>query len=229
MAPLSRFIRDLLDHGRVTILHDPVVVDDGEVLTAVIGEAVTLAALAAPAPVPPIDQAAVRWGFATLARAARFLAHRDLEAEEVRATLADHGPTSRDSAVIFSVDIGLRHLPTLAQWTKALAEHDPLLESLHQIGQCWPLSSVGMTLAKNHPLTDPMTAAREENISAVLSHPGLARLYCERIIVTADGTRLDHPQTRALVISALGEYPDLAPVIAHALAKPLPLPVATSP
>ncbi len=163
-------------------------------LHAALTDAARLACDSAPGNPPAMNLAAARWGFATLFQAARFHTQRDLGPELLATIFADSGPSARDPATIFSVDLGLRHLPTITKWATASAADDPLIAHLTALGVAWPLSSVGM----------PGTAAADAE--PLLMHPSLLTLYVDRIIATGDALRCRDPRIRLAVAAALGEH-----------------------
>ncbi len=77
--------------------------------------------------------------------AIRALVHRDVGLEQVRQSIQEAGLLENDTpAEHYSVDLTLRFLPQLADRAARIAEADPMLKELCELGRQWPLSSVGM-------------------------------------------------------------------------------------
>lgn len=211
MSTLSNFIRDLHESGRVVVPGEgthfglkpeskvQIEAEPETALLAALAEAAQSACRSAPGSPPEINLPATRWGFSTLFHVARCFSQRDLGPEVLARVFAEHGPAARDPATIFSVDLGLRHLPTIAAWAIASAADDPLIAHLRALGRAWPLSSVGI----------PETAAGDPE--PILAHPSLLALYVDRIIAVGDASRCSDPRIRLAVAAALGE--DQSPLL----------------
>ena len=199
MTTLSRFIKDLHESGRVVVPLAGPDAEDPALGLAAARQAAAVAARAAPGRAPDVQDEPLLWGFATLFQAARFLAHRDLGPELLAAAFAGPAPAERDPGTIFAVDVGLRHLPTVAGWVRAAASADPLLAEAQRLGRDWPLSSVGMAGVAGWD-DRPLAA-----------HPTLVGLYTARIIASGDSGRAAAPWVRAALAAALGDHPSLAP------------------
>jgi len=123
----------------------------------------------------------------------------------IHARLGIACPRPPDPVTCYSVDLLLRYLPDVAAMAHGIAEDDPLVESLRELGRQWPLSSVGMPELGT---VDP---------GAFVDDPSLRALYVDRILERRDTSRLDHPAVRAAVQAALGLHHELAPEIISAL------------
>jgi hypothetical protein len=111
------------------------------------------------------------------------LVFRELGIETMDQDLGVSTGLDRSSpAILFSLDLTLQCLPDLHRLARAAATHDPLVSQLETIGRWAPLSSVGVRL---------------DNIAmpaALVEHPGLSRLYVDRIVAARAFERLDRPQ-----------------------------------
>ena len=92
-----------------------------------------------------------------------------------------------------------RHLPGIFQLARHLSNGDPLIQHLKNFGRAWPLSSVSMP-----DLTDLQ-------LESFILHPGLARLYADRIAALNDTTRLGDPRVEQLLRIDLGIHHHLVP------------------
>lgn len=133
------------------------------------------------------------------------LVDRALSEGEVEAIFSIIPPAPVDAAEMLSADVVLRHLPAIQQWAKSLSSEDPLVVGMPALGLRFPLSSVGMG---ELPLPLDLTLLRH--------HPGLWRLYIDRVIERQDTSRLTDPDVKAAVRDALGSHPILAPRLAMA-------------
>ena len=105
-----------------------------------------------------------------------------------------------NASVHYSVDLVLRHLPALHELASGLAQSDPVLLSLKRMAWLWPLASMGVSLPLDWGLPDT---------SHLRSHPGLWRLYLDRIIASGDPAALHDDATRSEARLSLGLHPGL--------------------
>lgn len=168
--------------------------------------------LHAPGPVPAFHPPTARWAAQLIYRGCQFTLWRDAGAEMVKKAFRKTAPAAGaeggaadEFSRLYSADLTLRFLPSLVALATRLAPGDVLVEELRRIAAEWPLSSPGV------PDLEPPAAP------AVLKHPGLRRLYADRIIAAADRSRLADPDTAAAVREALGAFPELAPALLPAL------------
>jgi hypothetical protein len=146
------------------------------------------------------------WGVEQAYRACQYLVFRETEPQVVQAGMQTPCPLPPSPSVCYSADLGLRLLPDLFRQAKAASPDDPLVTSIRQLAQQWPLSSVGIP------------DVGEVNISAFIDDACLRRLYADRIIERADAPRLADARAAEGVREALGNYPQQAPALAAALA-----------
>jgi hypothetical protein len=156
---------------------------------------------------PRLVPVVARWAAERLYRACQFLVYRDVEADEVREGCAVPCPVAAVSPdVCYSADLILRYLPDVFALARGIAREDPLIDGLRGLALAWPLSSVGMP------------EVGEVDVSGFIRHPGLRRLYADRIMERNDRSRLGDAAVVAAVREAIGAYPGLAPSIWAALA-----------
>ncbi len=199
---LDRFLNDLASAGRVRVPREPSGVSPAA--DAALASIDRRARAEFPGEAPPLSPTAARWAAVRLESACRFLVHRDLDEEDVRSGLVGGAPRP-DPGTAWSVDLTFRHLPDVLRLARGLAEGDPLVECLRSLARDWPLSSVGV------PGLAPVEAA------PFIDHPGLRRLYADRILARRDASRLDDPRAAAAVREAVGAFPALAGSLATVL------------
>lgn len=154
---------------------------------------------------PEFVASAALHGAVALYQVCQFLVFRDAEMESIRAALRSDYQGRRTAAVHYSVDVPLRFLPDAFKLTKGRASGDPLLDEIVELGNRWPLSSVGIP---------NVSGARANEFS---DDACLLSVYADRIIAREDIGRLDHEHVRSGVRRAIGSFPQLAPAIADSL------------
>ena len=154
---------------------------------------------------PPLEPTAALWAARTFHQLCQGFACRGVGAPELKAGLSTPGPAAGTPAIDWSVDLTFHHLPALFELVRRTAPGDPLLEILSRLAADWPLSSVGCPGLPGpaHPTCPP--------------HPGLLRLYADRVTATRDWSRLGDPGLADLLLADLGEHPELAPELAAQL------------
>jgi hypothetical protein len=133
---------------------------------------------------------------------------RDIPAEQINATCSIPCPEPRSPETDWSADLTLRHLPRLFQLAHHLSHADPLVQQIRQIAADWPLSSVGIA------------GLEKLRLDSFVNHPGLRRLYADRIVAAGDVSRLGDPLIANLLRADLGIHRELAPAIAARLFEP---------
>jgi len=96
-------------------------------------------------------------------------------------------------AAIYSADLCLRYLPDLMQHTQT----DNLRNFVLQTAAQWPFSSTGMQVSPTG------------SIEPILHDAALLQAYADRIIVTRDTNRCQHPGIKSAVIKAMGNYQEI--------------------
>lgn len=208
MAP-GDFLRALFERGQVRV--PPVgaataAAADWATADAVLAEWERAGRLEFPGSPPDFDLAAARWAAEQFYRACQFVVYRDAPAAVLDAALNAPCPAAPGPSQHYSVDLVFRFLPDLLRHAAGAARQDPLCYQLRGWARQWPLSSVGIA---NVEVAD---------IGAISAHAGLLRLYADRIVARSDTRRLADARARAAVRAALGDYADLAPALAAALA-----------
>jgi hypothetical protein len=196
---LITFLRSLEEGGRTPVADaEPSV--DAEA-RAWLAERHRICSLETAGPALPFDFDAASWGALRLYSACRFLTYRQEVAETVRKAFTGEGPKATASS-IFGVDLLLRHLPELWKLADDLLDDDPLIDELKRLAAAWPLSSVGM----------PDVA--EPDLDPIFAHAGLRQLYIDRVLQRRDRSRLSDPRVLAGAREAVGDQPELRPLLA---------------
>lgn len=195
---LSLFLRDLFEHGRVTVdeeLRQPAAFLDqvAEQLQSLDLEA----RLHLPRGWPAFDEPAACYGAVVLYRACQFLTFRHLPPQAIAELIVVPSPRP-NPAEHASVDLVLRFLPDMVRLARSAASEDPLVVRLLELARRWPLSSVGI---QDLGEVDP---------APLLVDRATERVYIDRILATGDRSRLSHPRVRMGVRAAVGSYPELA-------------------
>lgn len=199
---IAAFLVALFDHGRVAV-PEPAGDEPEEELAAATARLDAFEAdwrLDFPGEAPRWDRRAGLYGARLLYRGAQGAVFRAIDADAIRDGLSLPEPEEADGpAAHYAVDLALRFLPDLTRLTRGASEDDPLLSALGRLGCRWPLSSVGM------PGVTPTA------IEAIIAHPGLLRLYVDRILAADDPGRLGDPRVADAVRRAVGLHDGLAP------------------
>lgn len=148
------------------------------------------------------------WGAMLFYRGCQLAVYREWGAENVQAAFGSTCPAEISAAAHYSVDLAWQFLLDLHRLTRQASPNDPLVEAIRQFAAQWPLSSVG--IAGIAPLS----------LAGIVEHPGLLRLYADRIIGREDASRLADPAVREAVQAALGAHACLAPKFYQALHAP---------
>ena len=94
---------------------------------------------------PPSGPYSARGGLERLHDLARLLVDREESEEPVSADLARTGdprPNREAPAPVWSVDLALRHLPSLSRLALAFVRDDPVVLEIERLAREWPLSGV---------------------------------------------------------------------------------------
>lgn len=222
-SDFSRFLDALADHGHAAVGMVPPALQDPDTIPRLANIA-ERAAQELGLPPPPFSLPAAEWAARLIYQLAQCALIPDLDASPTAAALQVSCPTPRCPATDWSVDLTLRHLPRLRQIAHPIPLAKKVLPHLHRIARAWPLSSVGM-----HDLVDPdapeSTAPHPRpllQLDSFIDHPALRRLYADRILATADTSRLGDPRVDDQLRADLGLHPYLAPRIAARLIAPNP-------
>jgi hypothetical protein len=154
---------------------------------------------------PVFSAEAALWSARLFYQLCQFVALRDIGEDKISAACAVACPAARSPSTDWSVDLVLRHLPRLFQIARVLSNADPLVKHLKRISQCWPLSSVGIP------------SLGELNLDSFVAHPGLRRLYADRVQAAKDASRLGDARVDDVLRADIGIHRDLAPFLAARL------------
>ena len=202
---LALFLRSLMADGRAIVWAEHPSEGTDQDLVEVLAEWNARATVDLASDAPDFSRPAALWATRLFYQICQLVMFRDLGGEQVTAVFATPCPDSRGPGTDWSVDLVLRHLPGLFQLARHLSNADPLVNELRGLASAWPLSSVGVP-----DLTDLQ-------IDTFITHPGLRRLYADRIIAAADATRLGDPRVDDVLRADLGVHRDLAPGLAGKL------------
>jgi hypothetical protein len=201
---LASFLKCLADEGRAVVSSQPLAEDVGNALS-VLHQIDALARRELVLALPEFTPAAALWAARLFYNLCQFTVCRDIGEEQVVGACRVSCPSSRGPETDWSVDIVLRHLPQLFQFARHLSNADPLVHEMRQIAATWPLSSVGTAHLENI------------RIDSFISHPGLCRLYADRITLESDTCRLGHARVDEVLRGDFGVHRELAPTLAARL------------
>ena len=188
------FLRDLFDHGRVSVEESLDLPEEALAELQPLLEDLDRAARSGlPRGWPPLEMPAACYGAVTLYQACQFLANRHHPPEAIGARIVI--PPPRPNPVEHaSVDLVMRFLPDAVRLARSAASEDPLVTRLLELGRRWPLSSVGIA------------GLGEVDAGPIFEHPVVARVYIDRIIASGDRTRMNDPRAREGVRAAVGGF-----------------------
>jgi hypothetical protein len=214
-SAIGLFWRSLVEDGHVAILHDAAPsAEDMSGLRTLLRELDRDMRLRLAFTPPALDLVTAQWACVMLYRACQFLMFRHVEAEVVDEALSLPAPGPMSPATIYSADLALRHLGEVLVLADRIAPKDVLTIRLRELGQQWPLSSVGIA-----DLVDEDQTLEADPIARVLADDCLRMLYVDRVIAFGDKSRLAPESVARLVRTALGPFPELNPEMAAYLAK----------
>jgi hypothetical protein len=203
-SALASFLKCLADEGRAVVSSQPLAEDVGDALS-VLRQIDTLARREFVLALPEFTPAAALWAARLFYNLCQFTVCRDIGEEHVVNASHVSCPSPRGPETDWSVDLVLRHLPQLFQLARHLSNADPLVREMRQIAATWPLSSVGIADLDN------------VQIDSFISHPGLCRLYTDRITLESDTCRLGHARVDEMLRGDFGVHRELAPTLAAKL------------
>jgi hypothetical protein len=203
-AELSRFLETLFSEGQARVVGGrmPAVDDQALELLAACEQDARLELVSEPPGFVPV---AAGWAAVIFYSACQFVVCRDESVERIAAIFAMEPPCARCAATDWSVDVVFRQLPEVFRLARHLSPNDPLVCHLQELAAVWPLSSVGVK------------SLRELNLEPFVNHPALRQLYADRILATADVSRVGDARVDELMREALGARHELCPTIARAL------------
>jgi len=198
-TPLLTFVEGLFVTGRVRLTTDksPDEADIAEAVGRVVEFEKTQRA-DLPGSAPTVDQVALRWALVAFYHACQFRVYRHLGVSSLSERFADEAPRGSTAEAHYSVDLAFRFLPDLVKLAQSGSPEDPLLATLTEWCEAWPLSSVGVS-DLNSPHCEP-----------ILTDECLLRIYVDRILRTQDASRQTDQRVRDEVSRAVGAFPELA-------------------
>jgi hypothetical protein len=190
------FLSALLEHGRVKVAHPQEHVPTDEIAAAgrQLLERAALVAAEFPGQPPALELPVAQWAALQMYRACQLAIYRELDAGAIDELLAPACPPAEAASRHWSADLAFVFLPDLIRQAQAAAANDPLVTRLREWAAQWPLSSVGV--AQVEP----------QNVAEIAGHPGLLRLYVDRILTRKDWPRLADPAVRAAAEEAIGAF-----------------------
>ncbi len=211
LAPLSEFLASLFASGEVVVARAHDLGAEKQAGEMQLAEAFRVTQQDVPAVdvsglvfAPEVAHACAAWFY----RACLALTDRAMEVEQVQSLLGALPREATTPSEVLSADLTLRHLPELHALARSMSPDDPLVAGLEKAARRFPLSGVGIALSE--PLPD---------LALLHRHPGLWRLYLDRVIERQDTSRLRDSQVAHAIMDALGEHAlRLAPKIAASLA-----------
>jgi hypothetical protein len=201
---LALCLRSLVEVGRALIAPGPLPDNDHDAL-AVLEEIAASDRDSLAFELPQFSAEAALWSARLFYQLCQFVALRDIGEDKMNAACAVACPAQRCPATDWSVDLVLRNLPRLFQIARNLSNADPLVAHLKRLAQCWPLSSVGIP------------SPGELNLDTFIGHPGLRRLYADRVQAANDASRLGDARVDDVLRADIGIHRDLAPFLAARL------------
>lgn len=199
---LCSFIRGLTNDGRIIVSAEPISPPDESVLPALV-ELNDRAQAELAGGAPGFSSEAAVWAANLLYQICQFVVCREIGEAQIAAAFVMECPVHRGPETDWSVDLFLRHLPSLFGLSRQLSNGDPLIEELKKLAAAWPLSSVGIP-----DLSDI-------DLDSFIGDPALARLYADRIVAAGDLSRLGDARVDDLLRTDIGIHHDLAPEIAN--------------
>ncbi len=206
-SDLALCIQSLVNEGRAVVSSFPSATDDSDalpMLQQLDGFARDELALALPAFSPK----SALWAARLFHQLCRFVACREIPAEQIDAACGVPCPEPRGPETDWSADLTLRHLPNVFQLARHLSSADPLVSSIRKIASVWPLSSVGIP------------GLEQLRLDSFVGHPALRRLYADRITAAADLSRTGDPRIDDVLRADIGIHRELAPAFATKLFEP---------
>lgn len=197
---LTGFLQDLLNDGCATLEQpEPVTTEDRAAAAEILQAFECCWRMEFPGDPPPLSLPAAVWAAEMLFRACQCLMFRAIDADGVRELLGVPYSGEQSASEHYSVDLTFQLLPDVVRRAENVSRDDPLLAILREWAGQWPLSSVGL----QH--------VQPQTLQPVVSHPGLRRLYVDRILQRNDYSRLNEPQVVSEIRTVLGAHHELAP------------------
>jgi hypothetical protein len=203
-SDVALLIRSLVNDGRAAVAPRPSDIDDADAMP-LLRKLDGLAREELALELPVFSPDAALWAARLFCHLCRAVVCRDISERQIKAICNVPCPKRRGPETDWSVDLTLRHLPTLFRFARHLSNADPLVAEMNAIATNWPLSSVGIA------------GLEKFDIGPFIDHPGLRRLYADRIISAGDMSRLGDSRPGDVLRADLGIHRELAPGIAAKL------------
>ncbi len=147
-----------------------------------------------PGAAPEFDSDAALWGLQTLYLLCASIAFRELQVAEIKSLLRSEMPNAETAEAHFSADLCLHYLCDTYKLISRIADGDPILSVIDELGLQAPLSSVGLILSS------------EPSMAVIESHPGLSQLHTERVLEHSDFARAALPSVASQIQTLLGDH-----------------------
>lgn len=195
MSTLNQFLSDLWKNGQVEVAHELKAFTPEELSEAqlILERSYIEEQIHFPGTAPAFAAEPALWAAQYLYRAIQFILLRHLDEKTMQEQLLPW-PASINAEAVYAADLSLRHLPGLFSFAKGLSPTDPLLLELKKTASKWPFSSLSITEADSYAET------------LLLSDPGLAIAYTDRIIAQRLKAKAQQPHIRPLIAAALGDH-----------------------
>jgi MoxR-vWA-beta-propeller ternary system domain bpX4 len=167
-SDVALLVRSLADDGRAVVSLQPSDIEDTDAIP-LLQQLDALARDEFALDLPDFSPDVALWAARLFCRLCRFVVCRDLSEEQIKSACNVTCPEPGGPETDWSVDLTLRHLPNLFRLARHLSNADPLVGEMKKIAANWPLSSVGI---------DGLDALK---IDSFVDHPGLRRLYADRV------------------------------------------------
>ena len=205
---MDNFLGHLYRDGRVSVPPASNLLNGADIPSHWIDDFDRAARIVVPGNAPALDRAVAKWAATSLARTCQLIVSRDAGPEVIARALGGAAPEVESASAHYSADLFLRYLPDVFTPAHCLSPGDPLIGELLKLAAAWPLSSIGI------PGVEP------RGLEPIIASPCLLRLYADRVILKEDLLRLKEARIADAVRSALGDHPELAPVVAAELGLP---------
>lgn len=195
MSTLNQFLSNLWKNGQVEVAHELNAFTPEELSEAqsILERSYIEEQIHFPGTAPAFAAEPALWAAQYLYRAIQFILLRHLDEKTIQEHLLPW-TVSINAEAVYAADLSLRHLPTLFSFAKGLSPSDPLLLELKNTASIWPFS--GLSIAEAAP----------EAEAVLLSHPGLAIAYTDRIIAQRLKAKAQQAHIRPLIAAALGDH-----------------------
>lgn len=200
---LAPFLENLFTDGNALV--DPPAVSDPQDLRdcrALLAAEEAKVRIEFPGQAPEFNLAAAIWGAETLLRICQLAIFRATSEVMIAAAFSEKCPEGHPAEKHYAVDLTWRFLPDLFRFANSVAPDDPLVKALKLAAAEWPLSSIGI------PGID-LTSGSRVHLDEVLNHPGLYRIYLDRVIARKATDHLQEPRVLSGVLASVGMHTSL--------------------